>query len=91
MAAISVSVDLTSKPVSISSVLPVRGYDSTLLESVVLEALTANLTIVKNNEDSASNKLQVALSNGLLPSITYAKTDGTPIGAGGGGTYWITG
>lgn len=92
MAAISVSVDNTSKPVNISSVLPVRGYDSTLLEAVSLEALAANLTVIKNNEDSASNMVITLLSNGLLPSITYSKTDGIPIGSGsGGGTYWVTG
>lgn len=92
MAAISVSADNTTRPVSITSVLPVRGYDSTLLEAVTIEALAANLTVIKNKEDSASNMIQATLSNGLLPTITYSKTDGVSITSGaGGGTYWITG
>jgi hypothetical protein len=91
MAAISVSTENTTRLVNISSVAPVRGYDSTLLEAVALEALAANLTVIKNNEDSASNMKLVNLSNGLLPTITYSKTDGVPIGSGGAGTYWITG
>jgi hypothetical protein len=95
MAAISVSTELTTRPVSISSVLPVRGYDSTVLEALNTATINANIVVVKNNEDSSSNMIQPLLSNGLAPSITYSKTDGINIGSGtgssSGGTYWITG
>lgn len=92
MAAISVSTELTTRTIGISSVAPVRGYDSTLLEALNTATINANIVVIKNNEDSTSNMLSVGLSTGLLPSITYSKTDGVPISAGGGsGTYWITG